>query len=58
MSKMKASNPELNGLININTTYETLFLFILIIGTYEVLTKTSWLKNSIRISLISILVGM
>jgi hypothetical protein len=58
MSKIKDTGPELYGLINIRITYETLFLFILIIGTYEVLTKTSWLKNSIRISLISILVGM
>jgi hypothetical protein len=58
MSKNKDTGPELYGLINIRITYETLFLFILIIGTYEVLTKTSWLKNSIRISLISILVGM
>jgi hypothetical protein len=58
MSKMKASNPELHGLININTTYETIFLFILIIGIYEALTKPSWLKNSIRILLICIIVGI
>jgi hypothetical protein len=58
MRKMKDTNPELYGLINISITYETLFLFILIIGTYNVLTKTSWLKNSIRILLISILVGI
>ncbi len=58
MRKMKDTNPELNGLINISITYETLFLFILIIGTYNVLKKPSWLKNSIRIILICILVGI
>ena len=58
MRKMKDTNPELYGLINISITYETLFLFVLIIGTYNVLTKPSWLKNSIRILLICILVGI
>lgn len=58
MRKMKDTNPELYGLINISITYETLFLFVLIIGTYNVLTKPSWLKNSIRIVLICILVGI
>jgi len=58
MRKMKDTNPELYGLINSSITYETLFLFVLIIGTYNVLTKPSWLKNSIRIVLICILVGI
>ena len=58
MRKMKDTNPELYGLINISITYETLFLFVLIIEIYNVLTKPSWLKNSIRILLICILIGI
>jgi hypothetical protein len=48
----------LHGLINISTTNKTLFLIILIIGIYEVLTELSWFKNSIKIVLICIIVGI
>jgi hypothetical protein len=51
------ANPELDGLINRIFHGDSLFLFVLIIGLYEMLTKPSWFKSAIRIFLLCIVLG-
>ncbi|MET2985040.1 hypothetical protein [Aureibaculum conchae] len=51
------NNPELFELISYRVTYDTLFLFVLIIGFYEMLTKPGWFKTAIRIFLVCIVLG-
>lgn len=51
------ANPGLNGIINKIIHYDKLFLFVLIIGIYEMLTKPSWFKSLIRIFLVCIVLG-
>lgn len=53
----KKNNQELFDLISYTVTYDTLFLFVLIIGFYEMLTKPSWFKTAIRIFLVCIVLG-
>lgn len=53
----KIANPELFELISYRTTYDTLFIFVLIIGLYEMQTKPSWFKTAIRIFLVCIVLG-
>ncbi|WP_025665355.1 hypothetical protein [Aquimarina megaterium] len=53
----KNANPELFELINYRITYDTLFLFVLIIGFYEMLTKPGWFKTIIRIFLVCIVLA-
>ncbi|OAB79045.1 hypothetical protein [Cochleicola gelatinilyticus] len=55
--EMKKTDPELFGLICYNTTYTSLFIFVCIIGFYEMLTKPSWFKTIIRIFLVCIILG-
>jgi hypothetical protein len=57
LQEWKKANPELDSLINLNITYDSLFLFIFIIGIYEMLTKPSWFKTAIRIFLVCIILG-
>lgn len=57
LQEWKKENPEIDSLINLNITYDSLFLFVLIIGIYETLTKPSWFKTAIRIFLICIILG-
>ena len=57
LQEWKKENPELDSLINLVIQYDTLFLFVLIIGVYEILTKPSWFKTLIRIFLICIVLG-
>jgi len=52
------ANSELDGLISRIFYGDNLFLFVLIIGFYEVLTKPSWFKTAIRIFLVCIILGM
>jgi hypothetical protein len=51
------ANPELDGLINRYFLGDSLFLFVLIIGLYEMLNKPSWFKTAIRIFLVCIILG-
>tara|TARA_R110002124_G_C8775669_1_gene500335 strand:+ start:421 stop:825 length:405 start_codon:yes stop_codon:yes gene_type:complete len=51
------ANPELFELISYRITYDTLFLFVLTIGFYEMLTKPGWFKTIIRIFLACIILG-
>lgn len=53
----KKANPELDSLINLNITYDSLFLFVFIIGIYEMLTKPSWFKTVNRIFLVCVILG-
>ncbi len=53
----RKANPELDSLINFVIHYDTLFLFVLIIGIYEMLTKPNWFKTIIRIFLVCIVLG-
>ena len=57
IKEMKKANPNLFELISYITTYDTLFIFVLIIGLYEMLIKPSWFKTVIRIFLICIILG-
>lgn len=51
------ANPELDSIINLIITYDSLFLFVFIIGVYEMLTKPSWFKTVVRIFLVCIILG-
>lgn len=53
----KMENPELDSIVNLYITYDSLFLFVLIIGIYEMLTKPSWFKSAVRIFLMCIILG-
>ena len=57
LQEWKKTNPELDSIINLVIHYNTLFLFVLIIGVYEMLIKPSWFKNLIRILLVGIVLG-
>ena len=57
LQEWKKENPELDSLIYLNITYDSLFLFVFIIGIYEMLTKPSWFKTAIRIFLVCIILG-
>ena len=57
LQKWRLENPEIDGLISLNITYDTLFIFVVIIGLYEMLTKPSWFKTAIRIFLVCIVLG-
>ncbi|WP_299902053.1 hypothetical protein [uncultured Aquimarina sp.] len=54
---MKTENPELWELISYKTTYDSLFLFVLIIGIYEMTTKPSLFKTFVRVFLVCIILG-
>ena len=51
------ANSELDGLINRIFHGDSLFLFVLTIGLYEMITKPSWFKTAIRIYLVCIVLG-
>jgi hypothetical protein len=51
------ANSELDGLISRIFHGDSLFLFVLVIGFYEMQTKPSWFKTVIRILLVSIVLG-
>ncbi|AXT54610.1 hypothetical protein D1815_02160 [Aquimarina sp. AD1] len=57
VKEMEKTDPDFFGLICYNITYDSLFLFVFIIGFYEMLTKPSWFKNLIRIFLVCIILG-
>lgn len=57
LQEWRKENPDLDALISINKTYDSLFLFILIIGFYEMLSKSSWYKTIIRLFLVVIILG-
>ncbi|WP_106794295.1 hypothetical protein [Aquimarina sp. Aq78] len=57
LQEWKKENPELDSLINLVIHYDTLFLFVLIIGIYEMRTKPSLIKKLIRILLVCIVFG-
>ncbi len=51
------ANPEYNAIITRDFNEDSLFLFVLIIGFYEMLTKPSWFKTAIRIFMVCIVLG-
>lgn len=53
----KKTNSELDGIINRIFHGDSLFLFVLIIGVYEMLTKPCWFKTTIRVFLVFIVLG-
>lgn len=57
LKEWRKVNPELDGLINLVIHYDTLFLFVLSIGIYEMLTKPSLNKKLIRFILVIIVFG-
>ena len=57
LQEWKIANPELDSLVSHYITYDSLFLFVFIIGIYEMLTKPSWFKTAIRIFLVCIILG-
>jgi len=57
LQEWRKSNPELDSIIDYVIRFDTLFLFILVIGIYEMLTKPSWFKTAIRIFLVCIVLG-
>ena len=57
LQEWRKENSELNELINLVIHYDTLFLFVLFIGIYEMLTKPSLTKKLIRTLLVCIVLG-
>ena len=57
MEKLKRGNLELYEAIEVGFTYDTLFLFVLIIGFYEMTTKPSLFKTLVRVFLVCIVLG-
>ncbi len=57
LQQWKKLNPELDSIIHLIATYKTFFLFILIIGISEILTKPSLLKNVVRVLLVCLVLG-
>ncbi|TYA84240.1 hypothetical protein [Seonamhaeicola marinus] len=57
MEKLKTENPELYELIDLHVTYDFLFLFVLVIGFYEMTTSPSLIKTLIQIFLVCIILG-
>ena len=57
LQEWRKANPELDSIINLIITYYSLFLFVFIIGIYEMLTKPSWFKTVVRIFLVCIILG-
>ena len=57
LQEWRKANPELDSIINLIITYDSLFLFVFIIGIYEMLTKPSWFKTVVRIFLVCIISG-
>jgi hypothetical protein len=53
----KKENPDIEGIICFYLLYPELFLFVLIIGVFEMLTKPGWFKTMVRILLAGIVVG-
>ena len=51
------TNSELDGLISRYFLSDNFFLFVLIIGFYEMLTKPSWFKTFIRVLLFCVVIG-
>jgi hypothetical protein len=50
-------NPELDALVNRGFNGDSLLLFVLLIGFYEMTTKLGWFKTVLRIFLVSIVLG-
>jgi len=57
LKEWREANPEIDSLINLVIQYDSIFLFVLIIGIYEMLTKPNWFKTLIRIFLVCIVLG-
>ena len=57
LQKWRQENPGLDGIISLIITYDTLFIFVLIISVYEMLTKPSRFKTIIRMFLVCIILG-
>jgi hypothetical protein len=57
LQEWRKANPELDALINLVIHYDTLFIFVLLIGIYEMLTKPSLNKKLIRLILVFIVFG-
>ena len=57
LQEWRKANPELDALINLVIHYDTLFVFVLLIGIYEMLTKPNLNKKLIRLTLVIIVFG-
>jgi hypothetical protein len=57
LQEWRKANPELDALVNLVIHYDTLFVFVLLIGIYEMLTKPSLNKKLIRLTLVIIVFG-
>tara|TARA_R110002051_G_scaffold324494_1_gene422028 strand:+ start:409 stop:825 length:417 start_codon:yes stop_codon:yes gene_type:complete len=57
LQEWRKANPELDGLVNLVIHYDTLFLFVLSIGIYEMITKPGLNKKIIRFILVIIVFG-
>lgn len=57
LQKWRQENSGLDGIISLFITYDTLFIFVLIIGVYEMIIKPSRFKTIIRIFLVCIILG-
>jgi len=57
IEEVKKTNPGLYEVVEFSINYDTLFIFVLIIGLYEMTTKLSLFKTVIRVFLICIILG-
>ncbi len=57
LREMIEKDPHSLDLISYGTTYEYLFFFVTIIAIFEMFSKPSWFKNSLRFFLVAIILG-
>jgi len=57
IKEKEKTDPGFLDLISYSVTYDSLFLFVLIIGFYEMTTKPSWIKIVLRIFLVCVILG-
>ena len=57
LQQWKELNPGIDSIISLIANYKTFFIFILIIGVSEILTKPSLLKNVVRALLVCLVLG-
>ena len=55
VKKWQALNPTLDGVIQFQYLYQQFFLYVLVIGVFEIFTKPGLLKKAIRILLITVI---
>ena len=57
LQEWRKTNPELDALIRLVIHYDTLFVFVMVLGLFEIFTRPSLIKNLCRVLLVCIVLG-